>query len=120
MVGRRCQDQVPRMVVIADGDGLIPGTMDEKAEKLQELCRTRNVPCHITRKREKENYITDRALQSWSNASTRHIGTVNTFVALKQSQKDHYDMKIGFRDKTDPAGVKIPSVQAVLFSISYS
>lgn len=90
-----------RICVITDGDRLSPSVeVDPRAAALQQSCRASGVACFVLHKRDSENYLPVEIL-ALHEASDR----LTTFCRLTQAQRDHFDMKKGFRDRPadDPA-----------------
>lgn len=84
-----------RVCVLSDGDRLSPAVvMDHKARALSDACAVRRVLCLVLHKREIENYLPVPVL-----ALSHPAPLVSTFARLTQAQRDHFDMKEGFRNR---------------------
>ena len=111
---RKVSGSMPRIVTVADGDGLLPGQIDKKAKKIIKLCEKLGIPCHITIKRELENYIPIRFLTEWTETRGRDVATAYAYRRLNADQRSFFDMKKGF-PKNKQKELEIPEAQSELF-----
>jgi hypothetical protein len=80
-----------RLFVLVDSDRKYPGHLTGTARKVEECSRATGVPYVILRKRNIENYLPAKILESVDKRASR------AFAKLTQIQKDHYNVKKGFR-----------------------
>ncbi|HYO52049.1 hypothetical protein [Archangium sp.] len=98
-----------RILVIADSDRLLPCQDTETVKTLTKCGSKHKVTILLLHKREIENYLPISVLQR-----ARQRDTYRAFLELNQEQRDHYDMKDGF--KKDKRGDAIlPQEQRELF-----
>jgi len=108
-------DKIPlRLVVLADSDGHMSGEIREKATRVRDLCQEHDVPCHVLRKREIENYIPDDVLVAWSRprGSSERRARVEALRRLDRQQRDHYPMKKGLRNKAGHSAELFSTISA--------
>lgn len=90
-----------RVCVVTDGDRLSPRVpVDPRPARLRDECAARGVVCFVLHKRDIENYLPVQVL-ALGEAGEK----LTSFSRLTQAQRDHFDMKDGFRNRPadDPA-----------------
>ncbi len=97
IVTRHLSQGPRRLFVLIDGDGYYPRRISSESQKISDQCLELGVPCLVTRKREIENYIPERALKSFCLRNNNLEDLFAVFLELKPEQKDYYDMKNGFK-----------------------
>ena len=85
-----------RVFVFSDSDKLYPTDNSQKKENIEKECRILAIPFHVLYKREIENYLPDKALESFANDIGK-IAVYNEFKNLSASEKDFYDIEKGFQ-----------------------
>jgi hypothetical protein len=98
-----------RILVIADSDRLLPCQYTETVRTLTECGNKHKVTILLLHKREIENYLPVSVLQR-----VRQRNTYRAFLELNQEQRDHYDMKNGFKEDERGDAI-IPQEQRELF-----
>ncbi len=99
-----------RVFVLTDSDGLYPGDVKKDIRKLEEYCQDENVPYAVLQKREIENYLPVNVLQGIPGRRECYLA----FLNITQEQRDHYDMKSGFK-KDEQNHAIVPQEQQSLF-----
>lgn len=100
-----------RVLILSDSDRLTPGELTKTIEKIMACASEHGVTVVILSKREIENYLPYEAL--WEKSSRRK--RCAAFLRLAQMQRDHYDMKKGFRADKKTRKADIPPAQQLLF-----
>jgi len=99
-----------RVFVLTDSDRLYPGHITNTVQKIEATCAARRVPYAVLRKRRIENYLP----QSILHALKGRRRVYRAFAALTEDQRDHYDMKAGFRRSAN-GQAEIPEEQRELY-----
>lgn len=111
----RLRENVPgpcRVFVLADSDALYPGERTATVEKVEDACRGHGVPFAVLRKRKIENYLPASILNRLSGTQRRRV--FQALLHLSPDQRDHYEMKNGFRPDERGRAV-VPLEQQTLF-----
>lgn len=117
-IGRAAEDAARegrplRMFVFCDRDERWPGDTRNSADlqRIDEVCNANDVPCHVLRKRNAENYIPDTVFEA-ARDDPRNRGHVHRFQALlrrSKVQRDHFPVKDGMtpneRNEATAAGL---------------
>ena len=110
-----------RIAALIDSDRLFPGQALARAkEDIISWCQDRRITIHVLHKREIENYIPVDGLSEPSEVPaervphTRHAARRRAYLSLTQEQRDHYDMKRGFK-RGQHGEAAIPAEQNKLF-----
>jgi hypothetical protein len=98
----------PRIFVLADSDQAYPGHVTQSIEKVQNSCRPLRIPYVILRKRKIENYLPLHILQQVNRDRYK------AYLHLQPLQKDHYEMKKGFKE-ADNGNAIVPPEQVALY-----
>ncbi|MCP3997239.1 MAG: hypothetical protein GY722_19600 [bacterium] len=90
-----------RLFVFTDSDRLTHGgdlAPDSVARQVTKLCKDRDVPYRVLRKRAIENYLPQEALEAWaaSPGRTSVRPRVAMMARLDTEQRDYFPMKLGF------------------------
>lgn len=83
-----------RLLLLVDSDRLYPDHVTHTIRMVESCCTHRKVPYAILRKREIENYLPVDVLRKVAKRNKR---IYQAFLGLNEQQKDHYDMKKGFK-----------------------
>lgn len=102
---------VARIYCLADSDRLAPEHVPQSVTDLRDALGRFHIPVHVLHKRDTENYLPVDALPS----SGKRGRVRQAFLRLEASQRDHYDMKIGF--ETEKGKTVVPKEQAALFRV---
>jgi hypothetical protein len=97
-----------RVAVLCDSDRLTPGALPPKVQRLVAELAQRNVVAFVLHKREIENYLPDDLIDD-----PKHHDRFVSLQELTRVQRDHFDMKLGFRSQDGSA--QIPTEQTALF-----
>lgn len=81
-----------RILVLADSDRLVPGPLPKKVADLVDALLARGVKPIVLYKREIENYLPDTLIDD-----RKHHDAYVSLCSLMREQRDHYDMKYGFK-----------------------
>ncbi|KYG05640.1 hypothetical protein BE21_39455 [Sorangium cellulosum] len=102
-----------RIFVLCDSDRMHPGHNDTEAIKaLHACCAHHGVPGHVLHKRSIESYLPKGSLKRQGKRDMFEA----FFDALNDAQRDHYNMKEGFkRPKTREGDVSVPPEHKGLF-----
>ncbi len=94
-VAQANRDNIPvRAVVFTDSDGDVPGHIESKALRVQEVCEKAGIACWTLQKRTIENYIPDEVLDAWMPYQDSGNGKrVAALKRLNPAQRDHFPMK---------------------------
>lgn len=89
------QNRPPRILVMIDSDGEFPGEIKKHAQKIEERCREKNIPCIVLKKRTAENYIPLSCWEKWVKHPQQSAmrPAVDVLRQLSPEQWDHLDMK---------------------------
>jgi hypothetical protein len=93
---------------VFDSDAWEPGTPSESSERVRELCKKHGIYSVQLPRRTMENYITKRALNTWTyktreSRKTYH-SVLQAFVSLSVPQQSHYNMRNGFTGDASTQG----------------
>jgi hypothetical protein len=101
-----------RVLILSDSDRLTPGEHTKTVEQITACSVEHGVTAIILNKREIENYLPHDAL--WDKSGKRDVCA--PLLRLTPGQRDHYDMKKGFRVDKKTRTPLIPAAQLTLFS----
>lgn len=102
-----------RIVALADSDRLAPGPLPEKVAEMAAKINSRGATAVVLFKREVENYLPDSAIDEKRN----HDAWVS-LLSLTRQQRDHFDMKSGFKINKDTQNIHVLAEQRELFARS--
>lgn len=106
-----------RTWVMFDSDAPKPGKPSEQSESLLEACEQCEVDHHQLRRRAIENYLPQSALEASAQSVSGRSKTARreaaaAFAEMNQEQRNHFDMKKGFRragdESEEPGEVEEP------------
>lgn len=108
-----------RIMVLRDSDRMSPEeSHSTTVTALRSWCEHNGVFCHVTHKRETENYVPLEGLAPHQNVPPHAVPRVGrcylAFLRLSPQQRDFYDMKFGFK-KGPNNTIEIPPAQQELF-----
>jgi hypothetical protein len=98
-----------RVFVFTDSDRLHPTHNSGTVRKVEDACREHRIPFAILKKRKIENYLPLLILQKVNN------DRFTVYLRLDRTQRDHYEMKRGFRTDEKTGDPVIPLEQAELY-----
>jgi hypothetical protein len=94
-----------RRWALFDSDALRPSEPSDQSEALRRKCVAANVPHHQLTRRNIENYVPSFALHHWALKDWRHRERLfKAFRRLSNDQRNHYNMKEGFKRDRDRQG----------------
>ena len=100
-----------RIIALTDSDRLAPGPLPEKVAGMVDNITSRGATVIVLFKREIENYLPDTAL----DGKRTHDARVS-FLELTRIQRDHFDMKSGFKADKNTGQISLLPEQHELFA----
>lgn len=91
----------PRIFVLLDSDKKLPNEpLNKVSQSVVEFCESKKDTCycHITYKREIENYLPESVLSTLTSVEQKTV--YESYCKLSSHQKDFYDLEKGFDDKS--------------------
>jgi len=106
----------PRFMALTESDRQTPSSPNSRAAEEVLTC-AQELQCQavVLRKRETENYLPDEALHLL-NAHRPHRPRLRAFQKLSEAQRDHFDMKRGFRVEAETDEVRLTDDEETVFS----
>ncbi|NJK31150.1 MAG: hypothetical protein HC927_01355 [Deltaproteobacteria bacterium] len=99
-----------RVQALSDSDRLHPDHESTTIRTMRKIASELGIRVHILHKRDSENYLPHEGVDHYGRKTV-----YRAFRQLNEQQKDYYDMKSGFRRKSDGT-LEIPAEQEQIYA----